>query len=54
LLWLLQENYAEGASTMEQLWGLAVLVAAGVASYFLFAHVIGAFRISELRRALSK
>jgi putative peptidoglycan lipid II flippase len=54
LLWLLQENYAEGASTMEQLLGLAVLIAAGVASYFLFAHVIGAFRISELRRALSK
>ncbi len=59
VMWLMQAywlagNYAEGAGFAAALWGLLALLAAGIASYFIAAHVLGAFRIGELRRVLRR
>ncbi len=52
--WILQANFAEGSSFITSLWGLGVLFAAGIASYFAAAQISGAFRISELKAALRR
>jgi putative peptidoglycan lipid II flippase len=52
--WLLTQNYAAGEGFLAHLWGLVVLVAVGLASYFAFAHVSGAMAMSELRSMLKR
>jgi putative peptidoglycan lipid II flippase len=54
LTFVLPQNYAEGAGFAAALWGLAVLMAAGIVSYFALAQITGAFRISELLRGLRR
>ena len=54
LLWALlayplAANYAERAGFLAALWGLLVLLAVGLVSYFGTAHLTGAFRLSELK-----
>ena len=51
---LLAGNYAEGAGMAAATWGLLLLFCSGVGSYFVAAHVTGAFKISELLRALKR
>jgi putative peptidoglycan lipid II flippase len=51
---LLAGNYAEGAGFLAALWGLALLVAGGISSYFLLAHVTGAMKIGELKAMLKR
>ena len=43
-----------GAGFLAALWGLALLVAAGIASYFVFAHLTGAMRLGELKSMLKR
>lgn len=52
--WLLAGNYAAFAGFKAALWGLAILIPAGVAAYFLSAHVFGALKLSEIRRMLGR
>jgi len=35
-------------------WALAILVVLGIVAYFGIGHLIGAFRLSEFRRALKR
>lgn len=49
MTYVLDGNYEERAGFLAALWGLLVLLAAGVISYFGTAHLTGAFRLSELR-----
>jgi putative peptidoglycan lipid II flippase len=51
---LLAGNYAEGAGFLAALWGLALLVAGGISSYFILAHVTGAMRLGELKSMLKR
>ena len=51
---LLAGNYAEGAGFLAALWGLALLVAGGISSYFILAHVTGAMRLGELKSMLQR
>jgi putative peptidoglycan lipid II flippase len=53
-LWLLQENFTETASFFSAAWGLAVLVAGGIAGYFALAHFSGAMSLSEMRAAIKR
>jgi len=52
---LLGSNYTlsrltgDFAGTAKTLWGLAVLVAVGISTYFALAHFVGAMRLSEFR-----
>lgn len=46
--WLLQNNFSEAASFFNAVWGLVVLVAGGIASYFILAHFSGAMTFAEL------
>jgi putative peptidoglycan lipid II flippase len=50
----LEANYAERAGTAQAIWGLVILLCAGVSSYFAAAHFTGAFRMSELKAALRR
>ena len=52
--WLLEGNYAEHAGFLAAAWALAVLVSAGVVSYFAFAHVTGAMRLGEIKSMLKR
>jgi putative peptidoglycan lipid II flippase len=51
---LLNANYAENAGFTAAVWGLVVLILAGIISYFAAAHLTGAFRLSELKGAFRK
>ena len=53
-LWLLGENFSASASFLSSLWGLVVLVAGGIASYFALAHFLGAMTLAEMRAALKR
>ena len=46
--WLLWDNFSEAASFFNAVWGLVVLVAGGIASYFILAHFSGAMTFAEL------
>ena len=52
--WLLAANYAEGAGFIAALWGLALLVAAGITTYFALAHFTGAMRLGEIKAMLTR
>jgi putative peptidoglycan lipid II flippase len=54
LNYLLAANYAENAGFTAAMWGLIVLILAGVVSYFAAAQLTGAFRLSELKGAFRK
>jgi putative peptidoglycan lipid II flippase len=49
LLYVLQDNYAEGAGFAKAAWGLVILISAGGFSYFMAAQLTGALRIGELK-----
>jgi putative peptidoglycan lipid II flippase len=51
---LLQNQFASDAHFLNSLWALALLVGAGIASYFAAAQVTGAFRVSDLKAALKR
>ncbi len=50
--WFLSVNYIPGAGFLAAIWSLLLLVAGGVASYFLLAHAIGAMSWAEIRTML--
>ncbi len=52
-LWL-APNYAEAAGFSAAAWGLLILMVAGAASYFIAAHLTGAFRFSDLKSSLRR
>ena len=52
--YLLSANFAESSHFVTSIWSLAVLVAAGVLSYFAAAQLSGAFKLSELKGALKR
>ena len=54
LLYLLQDNYAEGAGFAKAAWGLVVLIGMGGASYFVASHVTGALRLGELKSMVKR
>ena len=47
-------SYAEGAGFQAAAIALAVMMLAGAASYFIAAHVTGAFRFSDLKSSLRR
>jgi putative peptidoglycan lipid II flippase len=51
---LLSGSYAPGAGFTSALWALLILVAGGIASYFVAAHVTGAMRFAEFRSMLKR
>ena len=53
-LWFLQENFTATASFVSSVWGLAVLVLGGVASYFALGHFSGAMTLAEVRAAIKR
>ncbi len=53
-LWLLAENFSAGAHFISSVWGLAILVAGGVAGYFALAHVSRAMTLAEMRAAFRR
>ena len=52
--WMLRGNFVEGTSFVHALWGLVLLVAIGIGSYFFFAQAVGAFKISEFKAAIRR
>jgi putative peptidoglycan lipid II flippase len=54
LYYLLQGNFADMAGLWSATWGLILLVVAGSISYFVAAHVTGAFPMGELKRAFKR
>lgn len=52
--WMLRGNFVEGSGFLYSLWGLVLLVAIGVGSYFSFAQSVGAFKFSELKAAIKR
>ena len=52
--WLLRGNFTEDSHFIHSVWGLALVVGAGVVSYFAIAQAIGAFKISELKAAMKR
>jgi putative peptidoglycan lipid II flippase len=52
--WYLQANFAESARFLVSLWSLLALVGAGIASYFVFAHISGAMSWGELKSAIKR
>ena len=52
--WMLRGNFTEDSHFVHSLWGLVLVVGAGIASYFSIAHAIGAFKISELKAAMRR
>jgi putative peptidoglycan lipid II flippase len=53
-IWLLAQNFTATASFLSSVWGLVVLVAGGVASYFALAHFSGAMTLTEMRAAAKR
>ena len=53
-LWLLQDNFSTTAGFLSALWGLAVLVFGGIASYFAIAHFSGAMTFAEMKAATKR
>jgi putative peptidoglycan lipid II flippase len=53
-LWFLAENFSASAHFISSVWGLAVLVLGGIASYFALAHVSGAMTLAEMRAAAKR
>ena len=47
-------SYAEGAGFLAAVVALVVMMVAGAASYFIAAHVTGAFRFSDLKSSLRR
>jgi putative peptidoglycan lipid II flippase len=52
--WLLRDNYAEKAGFFAAAWGLLLLVAGGILSYFAIAQLTGAMRLGELKSMLKR
>lgn len=52
--WLLSANFASGSGFLAAAWGLLLLVAGGVASYAVLAHLTGAMRLGELHAMLKR
>jgi putative peptidoglycan lipid II flippase len=52
--WVLRGNFAEDSHFIRSLWGLLLVVGAGILSYFSIAQAIGAFKISELKAAIKR
>ena len=52
--WTLRSNFAADTHFIHSLWGLALVVAIGLGSYFSFAQAVGAFKISELKAAMKR
>jgi putative peptidoglycan lipid II flippase len=52
--WVLRANFAEDSHFIDSLWGLLLVVGAGILSYFSIAQAIGAFKISELKAAIKR
>jgi putative peptidoglycan lipid II flippase len=52
--WILRGNFTEDSHFVHSIWGLVLVVGAGVLSYFSIAQAIGAFKISELKTALRR
>ena len=52
--WLLRGSFTEDSHFIHSIYGLTLVVAAGMLSYFAVAHSIGAFQISELRAAMKR
>lgn len=50
--WILRGNFAPGTGFIHSIWGLGLIVAVGLGSYFSFAQAVGAFKISELKAAM--
>ena len=51
---LIFQNFAEGTHTIHAVWGLLLLMAVGIVSYFSASQLTGAFRISELKAAVKR
>lgn len=51
---VLSSNFTSGASLFSSLWGLGLLIGAGILSYFAASQLSGAWRISELKAALRR
>jgi putative peptidoglycan lipid II flippase len=54
LNYVLSSNYAETAGFAPALWSLVALCVTGALSYFIAAHVTGAFRFSELKASFRR
>jgi putative peptidoglycan lipid II flippase len=52
--WVLRENFTADSQFFHSIWGLVLVVGAGVLSYFSIAQAIGAFKISELKAAMKR
>jgi putative peptidoglycan lipid II flippase len=52
--WVLRVNFTEDSHFIDSLWGLLLVVGAGILSYFSIAQAIGAFKISELKAAIKR
>ena len=54
-IWLLLfNNFTDPTHSFPAIWGLTVLVVAGIVTYFGASHLTGAWRISELKAALKR
>jgi putative peptidoglycan lipid II flippase len=51
---VLQANYAEAAGFTKAVWGLLALLFSGAISYFVAAHITGAFKLSDLKSAMRR
>ena len=52
--WVLRGNFTEDSHFVHSIWGLVLVVGAGILSYFSIAQAIGAFKISELKAAMRR
>ena len=52
--WVLRGNFTEDSHFGHSIWGLVLVVGAGILSYFSIAQAIGAFKISELKAAMRR
>ncbi len=52
--WVLRDNFTEQAHFFHSIWGLVLVMGAGILSYFSIAQAIGAFKISELKAAMKR
>jgi putative peptidoglycan lipid II flippase len=52
--WVLRGNFNQDSHFIHSLWGLVLVVGAGILSYFSIAQAIGAFKISELKAAIRR
>jgi len=51
---LIFDNFIQGTHTIHAVWGLLLLIAVGIISYFGASQLTGAFRISELKAAVKR